>query len=485
MVEIIIDVSVNKVTLPEGIAAGDVGSVNIRLINTPAEWSDKKVYAMISQHGESEVYAFIADGGKWMMKVPAQHLKVRGSFAVVAFATSIESAYRDVIPTVWVEVQEGLPIHADILPADDEVGRLTAMIELAETYASQLGDMEAIKKKVDGIEEGAEVNVQADWAETDPESDAFIPNKPKIDAMLDPSSDNAVANSAVAVSITAIGDALGNVRQNLGLLESEVSKIGKIEADIGNLLLGIEPVVDSINTLAAENTMQGAELKRLDTAKANKAELKAVATSGSYADLSAVPVENVGEVESISVFDETKYREKSAIYSGVYGSGITFILHVAKLGVGAIQMLLCGSVSEPVRVRQFINITGKWTKWDVPISRYDYEGEVIHETYARKDELRPEPVRILPATLKANTPYNFETINPLTLSFPTTAKDGDVIYITFLCIDDATNLTIDTSNTTDIDLIPEPYMMYEIYAKFNASMQMWFLNYSEHKIPEV
>jgi len=34
------------------------------------------------------------------------------------------------------------------------------------------------KLKLDSIEEGAEVNVQSDWNETDPDSDAFILNKP-------------------------------------------------------------------------------------------------------------------------------------------------------------------------------------------------------------------------------------------------------------------------------------------------------------------
>lgn len=37
---------------------------------------------------------------------------------------------------------------------------------------------DANKTKLDGIEEGAEVNVQADWGETDPLADSFIQNKP-------------------------------------------------------------------------------------------------------------------------------------------------------------------------------------------------------------------------------------------------------------------------------------------------------------------
>lgn len=38
----------------------------------------------------------------------------------------------------------------------------------------------ADKSKLDGIEAGAEINVQADWTENDSNSDAFIKNKPKV-----------------------------------------------------------------------------------------------------------------------------------------------------------------------------------------------------------------------------------------------------------------------------------------------------------------
>ena len=42
------------------------------------------------------------------------------------------------------------------------------------------------KNKLEGVEEGAEVNVQADWNEQDTESDAYIQNKPSV-PILDPS----------------------------------------------------------------------------------------------------------------------------------------------------------------------------------------------------------------------------------------------------------------------------------------------------------
>lgn len=46
--------------------------------------------------------------------------------------------------------------------------------------ASERADWNAAKQKLDGIESGAEVNVQPDWNITDTESDAFIKNKPAV-----------------------------------------------------------------------------------------------------------------------------------------------------------------------------------------------------------------------------------------------------------------------------------------------------------------
>ena len=47
----------------------------------------------------------------------------------------------------------------------------------------------ALKSKLEGIESGAEVNVQADWTETNSSSDAYIQNKPNLEALLNEKQD--------------------------------------------------------------------------------------------------------------------------------------------------------------------------------------------------------------------------------------------------------------------------------------------------------
>ena len=99
------------------------------------------------------------------------------------------------------------------------------------------------------------------------------------------------------------------------------------------------------------------------------------------------------------------------------------------------------------------------------------------------DRLYAVPISIIPDTLEANKEYNFGEVTELALAFPTLANKGDVIYLTFKSGEVATTLTIDTTNTTDIEVIPEANCYYDIFAKFNGSV--WLVNYSEYLVSEV
>lgn len=92
------------------------------------------------------------------------------------------------------------------------------------------------------------------------------------------------------------------------------------------------------------------------------------------------------------------------------------------------------------------------------------------------------PITTIPATLEPNRQYNFGEVTELALSFPSIAEDGDVVYITFSSGATATTLTIDTTNTCDIEIIPEKNTGYEVFGKFNGSI--WIVNYSEYTVSE-
>ncbi|MBQ6894080.1 MAG: hypothetical protein IJN40_01135 [Clostridia bacterium] len=93
------------------------------------------------------------------------------------------------------------------------------------------------------------------------------------------------------------------------------------------------------------------------------------------------------------------------------------------------------------------------------------------------------PRTTIPSTLEPNRQYNFGEVTGLSLTFPSIADDGDVVYLTFKSGATATNLTIDTTNTTDLEIIPESNMHYEIFGSYNGSV--WLVNYSEYLVSEV
>lgn len=96
------------------------------------------------------------------------------------------------------------------------------------------------KAKLDGIAAGAEVNVQADWNVTDPNSDAFVKNKPTIDSALSSTSTNAVQNKVVTTEV--------NKKANTEDLASSAS--GKGAAMVGYGSNGsVKDALDEVYTL--------------------------------------------------------------------------------------------------------------------------------------------------------------------------------------------------------------------------------------------
>ena len=89
----------------------------------------------------------------------------------------------------------------------------------------------------------------------------------------------------------------------------------------------------------------------------------------------------------------------------------------------------------------------------------------------------------LPSTMEKDTIYSLGVVpTSLTIAFPTITNDyiGSVIYINFEC-SSAITLTLDTTNTTAIDIIPEANKGYEIFGSWNGTR--WVLGYDEYDIP--
>lgn len=74
------------------------------------------------------------------------------------------------------------------------------------------GQVATNTSKLATIEQGAQENVQSNWTESDPTSDAYIQNKPTVDTTLNSSSNNAISNAAVTTKLedaSFIGSTIG------------------------------------------------------------------------------------------------------------------------------------------------------------------------------------------------------------------------------------------------------------------------------------
>jgi len=128
----------------------------------------------------------------------------------------------------------------------------------------------AEKTKLSGIESGAEVNVQADWNESDVTSDAYIANKPTIPT----------ATSDLTNDSNFVVDA-NYVHTDNNFTSTEKTKLSGIESGA------------QVNVKPNWNAASGSDAEIL-----NKPTLAAVATSGDYEDLTNKPTIPAAQIQS-------------------------------------------------------------------------------------------------------------------------------------------------------------------------------------------
>ena len=177
----------------------------------------------------------------------------------------------------------------------------------------------ADKVKLNGIASGAEVNVQADWNETDTTSDAYIANKPTI-----PTLPSNIVNkiTTTAGAHTTIANATGNVSFNV---PTEASHVGAV------------PTSRKINgqALSSDVTLNGSQIPLKSTGnltiavamdnKVDKETGKGLSTN----DYTATDKTKVGYVDtgkSVSTYVSEQISTAmtgSAKYKGTVGTGGT------------------------------------------------------------------------------------------------------------------------------------------------------------------
>lgn len=149
-----------------------------------------------------------------------EEFPVQGDSECLYIATDPESIYRfDVISKTYV------PLYADALSnkVDKVEGKELSSNDFTDDY----------KSKLEGIQTGAEVNVQPDWAQNDETVKDYIKNKPTVDQTYSSTSENAQSGKAVAESIKDMptnlvnGSSRGSLRTIEAKSEDEEYTIGE------------------------------------------------------------------------------------------------------------------------------------------------------------------------------------------------------------------------------------------------------------------
>ena len=138
----------------------------------------------------------------------------------------------------------------------------------------------AYKDKLDGIAAGAEVNVQANWAESNTSSDAYIQNKPSLATVATSGSYNDLSNKPTipAAQVNSDWNASSGVAQILNKPNLATVATSGSYNDLSN-----KPTIPAAQVNSDWNASSGV------SAILNKPNLATVATSGSYNDLSNKP----------------------------------------------------------------------------------------------------------------------------------------------------------------------------------------------------
>lgn len=144
------------------------------------------------------------------------------------------------------------------------------------------------KQKLDSIANGAEVNVQANWTESDSSKDDYIKNKPTIDETLNLNSNNAVRNSAITAGINQVQ---GNLDTEITNRQNAVSGEQLARENADNALDGrLDTVEETLPNKANINgsyiNLTAGTAKQLEsTARANDQTPYLFRTSGGSVDI--------------------------------------------------------------------------------------------------------------------------------------------------------------------------------------------------------
>lgn len=187
--------------------------------------------------------------------------------------------------------------------------------------------------KLSGIAEGAEVNVQADWAVTDSTSDAFIKSKPVyLQEFQNRSSDAYAFKSEVDANTALISANTSAISNNASLISANTSSIASNKADIDAINLLIPSEASSTNKLVDQAAVTSAiNLSTLFS----ESQLSAINSGVTAAFVEAIPV---SALPSPAASSTNKFVGKYNLVT-VNGNSIYASQSGSNISVGTIRSL--------------------------------------------------------------------------------------------------------------------------------------------------
>lgn len=520
---------INRAAVSET-AEGDVG-VELVVTNAPDEWENCSVFVLFTQ-GEQTRNELIKnpDGEYNVTTVPSEFTDTNKAFKIGVYAIGADAS-RDVRPSVWIRVMDTDFTTEDLIVTEqtlDDVLKIqalyTAYVESeAERVANEAERVEneeirianeeqrgqdytQIKKDISDLKELAiEFVDEIPYAGGDlyPES-GYKMYVDKSTIMIAYVSGNNVTQYIIkdgkVTKYTFAKDSQSKAVQNIYYTDSEykpnslMPQSGKAVAQAIAQLVGSAP--DTLNTLEelADALKDNANIVDvLNAAISNKVD--------KVNDFGLANVKTGVNDITIQIRKEDGYTYVFSIYNQAYINSTistinsTLFAKVDKTDFNDILTLKADTVELKRLKDSLVNslVSGEIVVGDATHANYateasyadcDQNGDIIHLTYATKEELRPTPITSITGTLSPNQPYHLSE-PPSSIAFPSSdVSDGDTVYVTFITGETAPTVSIDTTNTTDIDIEIKANTGYEIYGKYVANIDKWIVGCSEYTVTD-
>lgn len=464
MKTITIDV-INKTAVAE-VVEGDVG-VKVTIKNTPQEWENCTVFALITQDSASQHIKVINN----KFDVPPAFTDANKAFKIGVYAVGADGS-RDVRPSIWIRVENSDFTTDDIEITQQNIDDILMLQAQCTEYAKAeeaRAKAEEVRQTNESERKEAERNRKTELIDikrrlSDAETDIDNLEDGKVDKIdgMGLSQNSYTDYDYNKLAMIEHGAQVNEPVDQTYKSESKNAQSGKAVAEaIAKLVNGSPGALDTLYELAKAlgddpnfaTTVMNEVGKKVD--KVNGYGLAQIGAIGDFITIS-MHSKDISNAISYLLYDAAKIDS----------------MLKDKADMGDIENLKWKLQSGETVVNNAIN---------ADYAYYDCYGRAIDETYAEKTAVMHN-ISGNGNALEPNTQYILGVVTDLSIFLPSDVNAGDVIYLTFISGKEATTLAIETTHAYDFEIIPEPKMAYEIYGKYDG--RKWMLGYSEFNVSD-